>query len=214
MRATDHVNKIMTAAVAWIDVDAPVTEMLRLLAEYPVHHLPVLNQGAVVGMLSSADVAKLKSFLPAQGPSRAHLLDTKFHVRMLMRTPVVTVFEHDTVKRAAELMVRNAVHALPVVNQNGRLTGIITTTDVMAAYLGRLEDNLVHPLQRKDDVGGGELSAAHHTYERQIALEKVAHTARRYLNAGQDQQLHAELTLALDEADRTTYTTAPRTAAL
>jgi CBS-domain-containing membrane protein len=64
IHANDPVNRFMTEAVLSIEVSAPASEILRLFSEYPGHLLPVVDNGRVVGMLSSADVLKLEAFLP------------------------------------------------------------------------------------------------------------------------------------------------------
>ena len=47
-----------------IEADRPVSEVLDCFFQYPIHHLPVVRDGRLAGMLSSADVMKLECFLP------------------------------------------------------------------------------------------------------------------------------------------------------
>ena len=195
MRATEPVNRLMSASVVWIDVDAPVQEVLRIFVEYPVHHLPVVDDHNVVGMLSSADVMKLEFFLPPSGAAREQLLGNRFRVRSLMRSPVITISEHESVERAAELMASHAIHSLPVLSQQGHLIGIVTTTDIMAGFLRSAGTNA-------GDTGVLLAATQECTRERMDSLERVAREARRYLNAGQDERLHAELTKAILSLDR------------
>ena len=104
-------------------------------AQYPVHHLPVVRGATLVGMLSSADVMKLESFLPKNGKASREYLDQRFRIDMLMRHPAISVLPHQSVEDAARLMVTHAIHALPVVNSQDQLLGIVTTTDMMQAAL-------------------------------------------------------------------------------
>lgn len=135
MHASDPVNRIMTQPVLTVGANELLEEVLRLFVGYPRHHLPVVEDGRVVGMLSSADIAKLKSFLPPPGPAREALLRERWQVRRIMRSPAVTVTEHESAQRAAELMADNGIHSLPVVSSTGALIGMITTTDMMACRL-------------------------------------------------------------------------------
>lgn len=189
MHATDPVNRIMTEPVLTIAPDESLEEALRLFTSYPVHHLPVVDEQQVVGMLSSADVAKLRCFLPPAGPARDALLRERWQIRKIMRSPAWTVAEHDSAQRAAEVMAANAIHSVPVVNDKGHLIGIVTTTDMMQGCLNPL------PVEPRDAVNATVDSARMH------ALLEVASAAKRYLNAGQDERLHAALQKALDRVD-------------
>ena len=73
MHPGDPVLHLMTVAVLTVDINDPAGEVLRLFAGYPVHHLPVLDQQKVVGMLSSADVMKLELFLPKVANRRSNI---------------------------------------------------------------------------------------------------------------------------------------------
>lgn len=137
MRASDPVNRIMTEPVLTVGANELLEEVLRLSTEY--HHLPVVEDGHVVGMLSSADIARLKFFLPPPGPAREALLRRRWQVRRIMRSPAITVTEHESAQRAAELMVDNGIHSLPVVNSKGALIGIVTMTDTLLKTLRRAD---------------------------------------------------------------------------
>lgn len=132
MHVSNPVNRIMTRPVLTVGANELLEEVLRLCTGYPVRHLPVVEDGRVVGMLSSADIAKLEFSLPPPGPAREALLGERWQVRRIMRAPAVTVTEHESVQRAAVLMADNGIHALPVVDSKGALIGMITATDMTA----------------------------------------------------------------------------------
>jgi CBS domain-containing protein len=113
MHASDPVNRIMTEPVLTIAPSESLAEALRLFTSHPVHHLPVVEEERVVGMLSSADVAKLKFFLPPRWTARDALLKERWQVRKIMRSPALTVAEHDSTQRAAEIMAPRAFMPSP-----------------------------------------------------------------------------------------------------
>jgi CBS domain-containing membrane protein len=188
MHASDPVNRIMMTPVLTIAPSESLEEALRLFTSYPVHHLPVVEEERVVGMLSSADVAKLKFFLPPPGAAREALLKERWQVRKIMRSPVLTVSEHESAQRAAEIMATNGIHALPVVNSTAHLIGIVTTTDMMQGCLDPLPGEPANATNAADEL-------------RMRALLDAVNAAKRYLNAGQDERLHASLQKALDRVD-------------
>ncbi len=230
MHSTDPVNRFMTEPVLTVDINVGAGEVLRMFAGYPVHHLPVLNQQEVVGMLSTADVMKLDLFLPKSSKSPIDYLNERMKVGALVRRPVLTVQPHQSVEIAAHLMAENGVHALPVVNAKNQLLGIISTTDIIAAAF--MADNAAPtrgPFRASDAEPQCMRVSAEHlrkataaavakagtdadpdfVYEaltymrvRVMLLEEVRRIASRFMQAGQDESLHSALRKALDAVNR------------
>lgn len=229
MRSTDRVDKFMTEAVLSIGIEEPASEVLRLFASYPVHHLPVLSGGKVVGMLSSADVMKMAAVVPKTGTALGAYLDQRVKVATLMSRPAITVRPDATLLEAARTMVGHAVHALPVVDAAGHLLGIITTTDVMHAGLEfRPAKSPANPESRdspleiemsatefdhalssaKTAVAAGEdvelvAMGLLYLHRRLALLEEVLQSADRYLKFGQEPARAASLRAAIAAARRT-----------
>lgn len=213
----ERVRHIMTAAVLSIEVNEPVTEVIRLFASYPVHHLPVVDGSKLKGMLSSADVMKLEHFLPKSGMMQgsAALLNDRFRVGTLMRWPVFTANPADTIAEAAERMVTNGVHSLPVVDEDSHLLGIVTTTDIMQSLLhgiGVKPKSEQHEASRgltelemrraieaaksatlKGTDPDGVAASMLYLHQRNALLEVLRLDVARYLHAGQDERLHTRL---------------------
>ena len=197
MHSTDPVNRFMTESVLTVDINDGAGEVLRMFAGYPVHHLPVLNQQEVVGMLSTADVMKLDLFLPKSSKSPIDYLNERMKVGALVRRPVLTVQPHETVETAAYLMAENGVHALPVVNAKIQLLGIISTTDIIAVAL---MTNSAAPTRANSEASAVE--ALTYMRARVMLLEEVRDIASRFMQAGQDPRLHSALRKALDAVSR------------
>lgn len=228
----ERVRHIMTEAVVWIDVHEPITEALRLFADYPLHHLPVVDDGELKGMLSSADMLKLEHFIPKSGvQGSAALLNERFKVAVLMRRPVITAELDDTIADAASRMATRGIHALPVVNDNYKLVGIVTTTDIIQALLNgigvetapaqaaaqrALSDlEMHHAIEAaksatlKGADADGIAAAVLQLQERNVLLESLREDVARYLHGGQDHQLHARLLKTLDRLKGQTGLAAP-----
>jgi len=229
MHPTDPVNRLMTEAVLTVDINDPAGEVLRLFGGYPVHHMPVLDGTKVVGMLSSADVMKLELFLPKGGKSPIEYLNQRMKVGALVRRPVLTVSPTQSVESAAEIMARNGVHALAVADGDSRLLGILTTTDIMSAALRAGSDKPGMAGEPVSSAGSERVALSPRQLEQALArataiagtaadpdsvnqavvylsarvkrLEQLRQLTSRYLNAGQDERLHAELRKALGEPD-------------
>lgn len=135
MRAEEPLSRIMTEAVVVIDVERKVSEALDCFFQYPIHHLPVVRNGKLVGMLSSADLAKLQSFAPKVASDRAAYLDERFSIEQLMSAPVTSLKPHQSLAEAASLLIESGVHAVPVVDEAERVLGIVSTSDIMRSFL-------------------------------------------------------------------------------
>lgn len=135
MRPEESVARIMTEAVVVIDADRPVSEALACLLQYPIHHLPVVHDGRVVGMLSSTDLVKIEYFAPKGATDRAAFLDSKFRLDQIMRQPVTTRSAAVSLDEACNVMLESGIHALPIVDDENRIVGIVTTADIIRALL-------------------------------------------------------------------------------
>lgn len=221
MHSEEPVNRYMSGAVLSINVNSPAGDILRLFAHYPIHHLPVLDKTKLVGMVSSADVLKAVSLIPAHARSREQYLDRLVDVATLMRRPVISVPANHSIEQAAKLMVAHGIHALPVTDHDENLLGIITTSDIMyAAFHSTRRDDpgsstgsvhaspaeldralhLAATAVERDEESAMIARALLHTQSRLRALENVMACADRYLRAGQDERLHAQLSKAIERA--------------
>ena len=134
MRPDEPVARIMTETVVVIEIDRPVSEALECFFQYPIHHLPVVREGKLVGMLSSADVMKLDFFVP-KSADRARYLDEHLTIEQLMRNPVVCVKTQQSMADAAEMLIECGAHALPIVDDHDRVLGIVSTTDIIRSLM-------------------------------------------------------------------------------
>ncbi len=53
-----HVSEIVTGRIVTVDANASVSELLRTMAEHQIRRVPVLDNGALVGIIAQADVAR------------------------------------------------------------------------------------------------------------------------------------------------------------
>jgi CBS domain-containing protein len=237
MRKHEPVNRLMTEAVLSIDANEPAGEVLRLFREYPVHHLPVVEDRRVVGVLSAADLLKLRAMIPRGVASAEKYLNEKLKVQALIARPAITIAQHETIERASALMATHNIHSLPVVDSKGHLVGILTTTDIIAAMFDpaparadvrceashstritreqflRAVAHATQAVEQGQDPDG--LAAALLYAQHRIALlEGVMAIAARYLGAGQDVHLHRELGKAIEQARGAQLSEDPETRAL
>ena len=139
------VSALMSRDVASVRENTTFHEIAAVLAERHVSAVPVVDaDNRVVGVVSEADMLHKVEFAddPEEGDGlferRAHRLarhKATGHVASdLMTSPAVTVPESTTVVVAARLLESTGVKRMPVVNDLGRLVGIVSRRDLLKVY--------------------------------------------------------------------------------
>ncbi|MFQ5847498.1 MAG: CBS domain-containing protein [Candidatus Methylomirabilales bacterium] len=128
-----RVQDWMTAEVVTVGGSTSLREAAELMTSRKFRHLPVVEEGRLVGIVSERD---LRQAMPSQVMSRAlqgsdKLLD-KACVRDIMTRRVVGVSPEVPIGKAAALMARNKIGCLPVL-EGEALVGIITGSDILHA---------------------------------------------------------------------------------
>jgi acetoin utilization protein AcuB len=125
------VRDSMTREVVTVGPETTAAEALALCREKGIRHLPVLEGGWLVGMISDRD---LRSATPALGdPDRAQALE-RIRVADEMAKEVAKVRPEDPIEEAAIEMYERKIGCLPVVDDDD-LVGIVTSSDVMRAFV-------------------------------------------------------------------------------
>ena len=96
-----------------------------------IRHLPILNKGKVVGVLSQRNLfhSAVVVALGLDVKESRDLLKT-IRVREVMSTPVITVSPDTGVKEAARIMIEKKIGCLPVM-ENESLVGLVTESDIL-----------------------------------------------------------------------------------
>jgi CBS-domain-containing membrane protein len=143
-----RVRDVMTTRVVAVREDASFKDIAALLTEHRVSAFPVLDHdGKVVGVVSEADLLSKEALVSALGGHAARLgrvAGGPHHDEFakaaavtatdLMTKPPVVVTPDEPVTSAARLMYHGRVKRLPVVDEHGRLAGIVSRADVLSVY--------------------------------------------------------------------------------
>ncbi|GGX60232.1 hypothetical protein GCM10010358_13470 [Streptomyces minutiscleroticus] len=142
------VSDVMTHTVVAVGRDAPFKDIVRLMGQWRVSALPVLEgEGRVVGVVSEADLLPKEEFRDSDPDSfvqRTRLPDLAkaggLTAQDLMTAPAVTVHADATLARAARIMAQHRVRRLPVVDREGMLDGVVSRGDLLKVFLRKDED--------------------------------------------------------------------------
>lgn len=127
-----RVRHIMRTTVRTIAPTETTSFARELCRRYEIHHL-VVTEGKknVLGVIADRDLVNVDENTP---------------VRDVMTHPPITIGPDETARKAAALMTGHGVGSLPVV-EDGKLTGIVTTSDLLAM----IAKGALHPGSTKDE---------------------------------------------------------------
>ena len=130
-------SEIMTREVTTVSPNTIMTDVDRIFNEKNIHHLPVVDSDRkVVGMLSRVDYDRILHgmtlFKNRHVESYNQQLMRSLLVKEVMTKKVVCLHADATIQAAADIFKENLFHAIPLVNDEDRLVGIVTTYDLLA----------------------------------------------------------------------------------
>lgn len=131
MKKRAPVSSIMTKKLITITPKDSLYDAERLFNKHHIRHIPVVENGQLVGMLSHSDLLRISfSDLDENDDSVVPIIYDMYTIPQVMTKVPVFVEENDTIKEAAEILSKHSFHSLPVLDK-GKLVGIITTTDLI-----------------------------------------------------------------------------------
>ncbi len=132
------VMDLMQKKVFTVDQNDTIDRVFFLIHYEKIRHLPVLEKGEVVGIVSDRDLYKAlgpksqpRSIVNQQKGTILYVTPKK--VRHIMRRGVITINPEATINKAASILAKKKIGALPVV-KGKKLLGIITATDLLMAF--------------------------------------------------------------------------------
>lgn len=114
---TIHASSTMTKEVITVPTELPVSRAWEIMKERRIRHLPVVQLGRLVGILSDRDVLEHRT--------RGVLCGEAMTPSPLAATRGMTVSE------MASIMIDRKIDALPVVDLTTRVLGLVTATDLL-----------------------------------------------------------------------------------
>ncbi len=118
-----QIVNLMTSDPVTIGPHETLSKAKSIMDAGHFRRVPVLDNGRLVGILTERDLREYTGYLEST------------RVNAAMRTALVTVTPYNTVEDAARLMLKHKIGGLPIVADNGTLVGIVTTSDLLRAFL-------------------------------------------------------------------------------
>jgi len=140
------ISDVMTTNVVTARPDETVVDAARKMAENRIGCVVVVDdKGTIIGILTEGDIVRR---VVARG-----LDPFTTTVEAVMSRNPVTIYEDASLAAAAELMRQKGIGHLPVVNERGKLVGIVTRSDIV-----RIAPSLIEVLYLRQSQGSEELA--------------------------------------------------------
>jgi CBS domain-containing protein len=159
------VKDVMRSEVPVATPRTTIAELARLMVEYRVPGLPVVDEGLLVGIVTEADLIQREATVDI--PSIVTFLDavivadagTPFEEELrrvaattaeeLMTSPVISIRDFATVSELATLMLQQRINPIPVVNDERQIVGLATRSGLIE-LIARLETDTVPGISREE----------------------------------------------------------------
>ncbi len=122
-----HAKDIMSSNLKLLSVEQNFQEAKDLMLKYNIHHLPIINKdNTLTGIISDRDLLSAKSSMS---------------VKEIMSPEVLTCLEGTRIQEISKIMLHKKISAIPIINQNYELVGIVTKNDILRFLTGILSIN-------------------------------------------------------------------------
>jgi CBS domain-containing protein len=111
------VKDVMTSNPICVQATMFADQAKRIMIEYKLRHLIVLNASIPVGVISVND-------FPRYIKPQLAVMD------IMTLNNIISINENNNINLAYDLLIRNRIGCLPVLNNSGKLTGIVTISDL------------------------------------------------------------------------------------
>ena len=133
MTKDTKIAEIMTRSVKVAQLDDDLSDVREILMKGRFHHVPILDGEKLVGIISSRDFIRIHRELSATGFERDidSMIDSAKSIEGIMQTDLVTLSTNQSVERAIDLLADGEIHSVLVVDEDGKLAGIVTNVDLL-----------------------------------------------------------------------------------
>jgi acetoin utilization protein AcuB len=131
-----QVQNWMSTDVVTVDKNTPVIEVMKILEENNIRHVPVMSEGKLVGMITDQEIKEASpSKATAMKAQELYSFLATMKAKDVMQTHPASIKPGQTMEVAAVKMIEYRVTGLPVVTEKGALVGIISQGDVFRVLI-------------------------------------------------------------------------------
>ena len=130
-----NVGSIMTTNVITVDMDTQLTAICSIFDQNNIHHLPVIDNDEVLGVISDRDVLKaISPFLDTLAEQKRDLATLKKRAHQVMSRKPFSISKEASLEEASSMLIHNNISCLLIISVDGQIEGILTWKDLLKAY--------------------------------------------------------------------------------
>jgi CBS domain-containing protein len=130
-----EINEVMNPEVFVVQENQQVDHARNLMISHGISRVVVVNDDDIpVGMVTEKDLTRK---LKGKGPQWKSRPIDKISIKRVMSSNPITARPNDKIQKAIELLIKNKIGSIPIVDEDG-IAGIITKTDLMKVYTDKL----------------------------------------------------------------------------
>ncbi len=163
------VKNWMSKKVVTVHVNDTMQDAVKLQREHGIRMLPVMEQGELVGIVTDRDMkrASASDATTLDVHELIHLVSTIKIKHIMTKNPITVPFDF-TVEETAEVLLKNKISGVPVLNHDKEIVGTITQTDLFKALISLTS------------AGAKGLQFAFEAENRPGSIKEIADIIRRY----------------------------------
>lgn len=115
--------EVMSKSLISLSAKDSAQKALDLMEKHQIHHLPITEGDAILGIVSDRDLLKIKD--------RSELLKTQLELDWFMSKIIVLCHEETPIDHIARVFCQEQINGILVINSNKKLTGVITHHDLL-----------------------------------------------------------------------------------
>jgi len=163
------VKNWMSKKVITVDLNDSMQDAMKLLKEHGIRMLPVMKKDKLVGIVTDRDLKKASASdaTTLEIHELLYLL-TKIKVKDIMSKDLITVPPDYTAEETAQVLLKNKISGVPVVDDNGHVVGTITQTDLFRVLISLT------------GIGNGGIQFGFQVEDRPGSIKELADIIRGY----------------------------------
>ncbi len=135
------VSRSMSSKVTTVEQDTQLLEAQMLMRRHKIRHLPVVDaDNTLLGIVTDRDIRSALPFALAKGQGDDEMREQYHHLLVAdaMTTDLLTISPNHTLQDALLLIEQKKVGAIPVVDDDNKLLGILSVRDLLRAFINVL----------------------------------------------------------------------------